>query len=259
MKAFLLAIAVVLGVAPGAQAAMSTDSAGYVTQGKGIHFRQVNAFWKLPAVSCKAPNRSYSAMWIGIGGYGSAATPSTSAAEIGTEADCSYTGREVTSAWFAVLPGKSTSLKLATAPGDVVSGSVALSGHAITFTLQDAGARVVRSVRVKSVDDSTAEWVLGPPSACISATACQALTLANFGSAAFGIAYAKSSTGHSGSISDRTWHSTPVSLVPLGARTVTAAAGAPFLAGAIPSRLGAAGTAFTIAYRKLGIGSDPFA
>jgi hypothetical protein len=84
LKASLLSVVGVLALASGARAATSTDSAGYVTQGKGIHFRQANAFWKVPTLSCKAPNRGYSAMWIGIGGYGSAATPSTGAAELGT-------------------------------------------------------------------------------------------------------------------------------------------------------------------------------
>jgi hypothetical protein len=261
LRAFTLAAVLALAAPFAAQAATSAESAGYVASAKGVHFRLVDAFWKIPKVTCSPPHRSYSAMWVGIGGFGSSASATAMSAEVGTEADCSYTGKEVTSVWYALLPGASTPVHIATAPGDVVSGSISESGGAVTFTLREGGSRAsfVKTVRVRRLDDASAEWLLGPPSACISATACQPLPLANFGSAAFGVAYAKSSSGVIGSISDRAWHAAAVSLIPVGALTSSARPGAPFASGAVPSPLGALGTAFTIGYRKLAISSNPFA
>jgi hypothetical protein len=260
LRAFTLAAALALAAPCAAQAAASPDSAGYVTSGKSVHFRQVSAFWTLPKVTCSPPRRSYSAMWVGIGGYGSyGANAGASSVEAGTEADCSYTGKEVTSVWYAMLPGGSTPVHIATAPGDVISGLIAASGQAVTFTLYAGGSHFVKTIRVRRLDDSSAEWLLGPPSACISATACQPLPLANFGSSAFGVAYAKTSTGAIGSISGRAWHSAAVSLVPAGALASSARPGAPFASGAVPSPLGALGTAFSIGYRRLAISSNPFA
>src|ERR1700690_3866430 len=51
----------------GASASTSTNWSGYVAH--GVHFRRVTALWTQPKVACTPGTPTYSAVWIGLGGY----------------------------------------------------------------------------------------------------------------------------------------------------------------------------------------------
>ncbi len=79
--------AAVLFSAPAALAKTTSSSnwAGYAVHHPGVSFRQVSGTWTQPDASCIAGRSSYSAAWVGIGGY----KPTSPALEqIGTEVDC---------------------------------------------------------------------------------------------------------------------------------------------------------------------------
>jgi hypothetical protein len=251
------AVALVPAPAAIADSAVSPDWAGYVAHGRAKRFSQVSALWKVPTLACKPPARSYSAMWTGLGGYGQNAVAGE---EVGTEADCSYTGKEVTSAWYALLPARSRPVSLRVVPGDVIGGSVQLSGHAVTVTLADltTGLSFTRTVNAAKVDNTSADWILEAPSRCISATACQTLPLANFGMAEFGVAFAQTTSGHLGGIGDARWVATKVTLNPAAPRFSVNHAAATLVGGATPSALGKPDTSFTITYKQIKVGSNPF-
>ena len=81
--------------------------------------------------------------------------------------------------------------------------------------------------------------------------ACQTLPLADFGSTGFSAARATSTSGHTGSIRDRKWTTTKISLTEDGRRFI-GIGGPPGQAAAavtaVPSALAAAGSAFTVTY-----------
>jgi hypothetical protein len=227
---------------------VSSNWAGYAAHRSGVHFRSVSAAWRQPRVSCTAPRQAYSAMWVGIGGYSQSAG---ALEQIGTEVDCSRSGRNVSSAWYELVPSPSVPIRMTVRPGDVMLATVSLgSGRRVTLTLTDATRHKTfrRTIRASAIDDTAAEWILEAPSACTSETSCQALPLANFGTAEFGLATAKT-TGGGGAqpISSGTWDTTQISLAPHGRRFVsydgTVAGG-----GAVASALSGNGSSFTLSY-----------
>jgi Peptidase A4 family len=113
-------------------------------------------------------------------------------------------------------------------------------------------------LHASSVDVSTAEWIIEAPSDCISATVCQTLPLANFGSATFGDAAAVSSTGHAGSISSRAWGATKINLIQGGRRFVSSGVPGSLTGAALTSALAARGTSFTVTYAELPVPGNPF-
>src|SRR3954451_2790503 len=86
-----------------AAAATSTETssnwAGYVTTGGS--FSNVTATWVQPTVTCTPGVVSYSSFWVGLGGYGDG---SQALEQIGTDADCTGSGRPVHSAWWEIVP-----------------------------------------------------------------------------------------------------------------------------------------------------------
>src|SRR6476646_1825620 len=92
-----VALALVLSgaIAPGAFAASTVSSnwGGYVALPAGgaqQGFRSVSGSWRVPRVSCSAGLDTYSAAWVGLGGYRKS---SNALEQIGTDADCSRSGR----------------------------------------------------------------------------------------------------------------------------------------------------------------------
>jgi hypothetical protein len=133
-------------------------------------------------------------------------------------------------------------------PGDRLSASVIVKGHLTKLTLRDLTRRTsfTRSVDVKTIDVSSAEWIVEAPSQCTTSTSCQTLNLANFGTAAFTSAKATNFAGHSGSISDRRWGVTRITLATGQRRFI----GGPSTgAQAAPSNLTAGGSAFSVTYQ----------
>jgi hypothetical protein len=200
--------------------------------------------WTQPNAVCSAGSTTYSAIWVGLGGY---AQSSNALEQIGTEVDCTATGRVSSSAWYELVPASSQPIRMKVKPGDLMSASVTVNGHRVVLSLIDATShKSFRKVLYPSaVDVSSAEWILEAPSDCGSANMCQTLPLANFGSAAFTGTRAQSVSGHLGTISDRGWDATRILLRPTGRRFVGLNG---TLGTATASPLHARGTGFTLTY-----------
>ena len=88
-----------------------------------------------------------------------------------------------------------------------------------------------------------------------ASTNCHTLPLADFGAAGFTAASAVTTTGHRGSITDRQWTATRISLA-AGGRQFVSDPGA-YMATAVPSAPTSDGSAFTVTYRGLGTPAGP--
>lgn len=249
MHARIVSILIVLSglLAPAAAAAdagVSSNWAGYAVHGAG--FRSVSATWRQPGVSCARGHDSYSAYWVGLGGYSGSALE-----QIGTEADCHGDGRAALSAWYEMVPAASVPVPIALSAGDTLSASVRVSGHHATLVLRDLTTHRSFHATVGSryIDVTSAEWIVEAPSDCV--TSCLTLPLANFGSAVFSGARAESLGGHVGAIADPDWSDTAIRLVPGGARLASAHTALHSSGAAAPSSLTADGSSFQVSYSRV--------
>jgi hypothetical protein len=246
-----------LGASPAAAASTTTSSnwAGYAALRPGVRFRSVSATWVVPTLTCTAGRRTYSANWVGLGGW---SRTSQALEQVGTDADCASSGRAAYSAWYELLPDVAHDVRLTVRPGDTIAASVAVVGHVVRMRLvnRSRGTAVVRRVRAAAVDVSSAEWIVEAPALCTgdssSDSACQTLPLANFGTTAFSHARVRTVGGHVGAISDPAWSTTAVSLVADAPRFAGPQAAADSAGGgqATPGALDAAGDAFGVTYRE---------
>ncbi len=227
-----------------ADTAVSSNWSGYAVHRSGVHFKKISARWRQPHASCTNELPTYSATWVGIGGYSSR---SSGLEQIGTELDC-HNGVPVSSAWYEVLPAASTPTHMTVRQGDLMSATVVLSGHEVSFTLKDLTSRHTfsDSMHATTIDNTSAEWIVEAPSACQRAD-CYTLPLANFGNLDFDRATVTSVSGHRGSITNPEWKATKIRLMPNGPRFVYAGGRA---GAAMPSVLSALGNAFSIAYES---------
>jgi hypothetical protein len=249
-----LIFAAALFSAPAASARTTTSSnwAGYSVHRPGVTFRQVSGTWTEPSASCVAGELSYSAVWVGIGGF----RPTSDALEqIGTEVDCNPVGKAVSSAWYELVPAPSKTISLAVHPGDVMHATVAVVGHQVTVELQNLTThRTFHKILYSpSIDVGSAEWIVEAPSECISEFACQSLPLADFGSVTFGSASARSATGAAGSITAPGWCRTRIKLTPDAQRFVIARQTSDIVGSATTSSLRRAGRAFEVTYSSVAI------
>lgn len=237
-----------LAGAPAASAdtTVSSNWAGYAVHRSGVSFSAVTGTWTQPRAVCTAGRPTYSAVWVGLGGYD---LNSQALEQIGTEADCTASGRAVSSAWYELVPSASRAVKLAVNPGDRVRAGVTVTGDEVTVTLSDLTRHrsFIKRLHPAAVDTTSAEWILEAPSVCSSSWSCRTLPLADFGSAGFAAAEATRSTGHRGPITDRRWNATKISLAAAGRQFVSTSSPPP--PGAVPSSLSARGSAFTVTYR----------
>jgi hypothetical protein len=252
-RAISLAL-VAFGALVGAPAALadttqSSNWAGYAVHGAGIKFAKVTGTWTQPQATCSGGRPTYSAVWVGIGGY---SVTSQALEQTGTEADCTAAGQARSSAWYEVVPAPSRTIKRTIVPGDRVRGTVVVEDNDVTMTLDDLTRRISFTKRLHAahVDATSAEWILEAPTACTGAANCRTLPLTDFGSAGFTAASAVTTTGHRGSITDRMWSTTRINLAATGRQFV--ADPAAYVATAVPSPLSAEGSAFTVTYRGLG-------
>lgn len=240
-----------------AQAAdASSNWAGYVaapSAALGSRFSGVSGSWTEPAATCTPGHESYSAVWVGLGG---SREGSRLLEQVGTDADCTGSGRAIYSSWFELLPAEAVGLRLAVHPGDRISASVAVRRHHATLRLRNlsTGRYFTVTKHLAKVDVSSAEWIVEAPSVCTGrAGACRTQTLTNFGEVAFSAA-AASARGHAGSIADPSWSTTALELrqgsLQAGHRS-TAAVGVPpnSLILAAPSPAGAGG-AFAVRWQE---------
>jgi Peptidase A4 family len=213
----LLAWAAILAgaLAPSAGAAtlLSDNWAGYVALAHasvGSRFSSVSGSWRQPVASCTAGRESFSAVWVGLGGYRESRG---SLEQLGTNADCTRAGHAVYTAWLELLPSAPVEIRLRVHPGERISASVTVRGSSVTLRLRNltTGARYSTTRRYSNPDVSSAEWILEAPSTCASAGDCTTLALADVGTTSFASATA-TAHGHTGTILDAGWSAAALEL-----------------------------------------------
>lgn len=233
-----------------ADSASSTNWAGYAVHRPGVLFRTVHASWREPNAVCSPGQQGYSAYWVGLGGYSQS---SKSLEQVGTEVDCRPSGGVKSYAWYENVPSRSFNIPLTVRPGDLVQARVTVKGHLVSILLVDATRhrRFTKTVRARTIDVSSAEWIVEAPSACTSSNSCRTLPLADFGSAAFSSAGVVSARARRGPIADRHWTATSITLNPTGREFVGFHGFGPSGGAATPSALSAAGNSFNVTYSPL--------
>lgn len=269
--AVLGAAGAVLALAPPPAAAatpsVSSNWAGYAVTGAKATpaaFTAVSGSWVVPSATCTAGSPTFSAAWVGLGGFADAAR---ALEQIGTETDCTASGATRSSVWYELLPAPVRHVALAVGAGDTISASVQVSGTAVSLELRNLtrGTAFSKRLRMAAPDLSSAEWILEAPSGCGRYGGCRPLPLANFGTVSFSSASATAG-GHTGSISDPAWSPASVRLASAGRggfdpgsrwwrHRELPRSPSP---GAIPSALSADGTSFSISWQS-GAGSVPAA
>lgn len=198
-------------VASAGATTVSGNWAGYVAvPHAGTRFSSVSGTWRQPAASCVAGRESFSAVWVGLGGYGES---SASLEQVGTDANCTAGGRATYAAWLELLPADPAQLKLKVSPGDMIAASVTTRGTRVTLRMRDltTGARYGSTRHYANPDSSTAEWIVEAPSTCTSPSVCTTLPLADFASVPFASATA-TARGHTGTLLDPGWSASALEL-----------------------------------------------
>lgn len=232
-----------------AVASTSTNWSGYVAH--GAHFRRVTALWTQPNLTCTPGAESFSAVWVGLGGYN---LNSKALEQIGTEADCNATGRQVSSAWYELVPAPSRGTRLIVDPGDVMAGRVTVVGDRVTLKLTDRTRHrsFTKTVIDRTLDLSSADWIVEAPSECGgNGTQCEPLALADFGSETFARAQAQTKSGKTGSISGTHWRTAVITLSPTAAERRFAGNDGGNEGESLPSPLTHAGTSFSLTYAPI--------
>lgn len=250
------------------QEGASENWAGYVVNtNDDSGFSAASGQWKQAAVACTANSEpSYSAYWVGLGGGGQ---ESSALEQIGTQADCSASGKTTYYAWYELVPSAPVKLSLAINPGDSIWARTAVDGDKVSLLITDQTTHQSWSKTLTMTsatpDTSTAEWVAEAPSECASGAMsdCTPLPLANFGTATFKDAHT-TSAGHIGSISDSNWTSEAIELEPSSSSLFGGGPGGYFQGGygnysayssyttssggAAPTSLSDGGTEFSVKY-----------
>ena len=259
LAAAAFGLAALLAGAPAALANEQDSSnwSGYAVHRSGVRFTTVSGSWTQPSATCTRGHRTYSAFWVGLGGY---SLRSNSLEQIGTEVDCSASGAIRSSAWYELVPAASRTIRLRVRPGDAMTAKVNVTGHQVYVAVDDltSGRSFHKTLRAGTLDISSAEWIAEAPAECIGENDCQTLPLADFGSAGFNVARARSTTGRVGSISDRGWDWTRLRLLPGGKRFVEAPQGGITAGESTPSLLSANGAEFTVSYSQVSVMAPPF-
>ncbi|HEY1509493.1 MAG TPA: G1 family glutamic endopeptidase [Solirubrobacteraceae bacterium] len=242
-----LAAAAFATAAPAALADSTTSSnwAGYAVHRPGVSFRTVSGTWRQPTAKCTPGIPTYSAFWVGLGGY-SFNAPALE--QTGTEVDCSLSGKVVSTAWYELVPAASTPVRLRVNPGDLMRASVTVLGTKVTIRLDDLTRHrgFHKTLDAQVVDISSAEWIAEAPSQCVSLNSCTTLPLADFASASFDSATAQSIAGHTGGIVDPQWRWTKITLTPGGRRFAAYQGSGPAAGAATPTSLLGDGRSFAV-------------
>jgi hypothetical protein len=255
--ALIAAIVAVTAPAALADATNSSNWAGYAVHKPGVSFRTVTGTWRQPNAKCTPGVQTYSAFWVGLGGF-SLSAPALE--QTGTEVDCSISGKVVSTAWYELVPAASVPIKLTVRPGDLMRASVTVTGRQVAISLDDVTRHsgFKKTLNADVIDVSSAEWIAEAPSQCVGIDSCQTLPLADFAPTKFDSATARSSTGHFGSISDRTWGWTKIRLTPGGRRFATYKGNGPASGAASPSSLLPGGRAFSVSWALASTQGNPF-
>ncbi len=234
-------------------ASRSSNWSGYVvtasdTAAAPATFTDVTGVWTQPEVSCRVGSSAASGFWVGLGGF---SEDSTALEQIGTSSDCRTSGRPTYYAWFEIIPSPPVLLSLKIFPHDKILGAVAVLNGQLLLELKDItrGRTVTKTVDVASPDLTSAELIAEAPSMCSTVDECQTVPLARFGRVTFSRA-AVTGDGHTGTLDDPAWLTTPIVLVPDNSALATGNN----QAGASPSALTADGRGFTVTW---GISAAP--
>jgi peptidase A4-like protein len=250
MRTYAIALAflgalLVLPAGAGAATDVSSNWAGYAVSKKSVRFQRVSGQWTVPTGTCAPGERSDSVEWVGLGGLSS---KSRALEQTGTQVRCNGNGAPAYSAWFELVPAGSHRLRVTVRPGESIAASVTVNGHDVRISLRNltTGSGEAFTRRMPTTpDSSSAEWILEAPLLC--GTGCFIEQLSDFGSVQFTHASAKSVRGHTGSISDPHWHATRIELDTRGNSRVMSQSNA----GALPSSLTSAGSAFSVSYGQV--------
>ena len=215
-----IAIAISAAVAANATATqlpgqVSTNWAGYAaitgasTRAFAKHFTTASGSWVQPSATCIPGQPSFSAFWVGLGGYRQS---SQSLEQVGTEADCSAAGVISYYAWYEYVPdGPHTIRAIPVSPGDAITATVHVRGEHATVSVTDTttGATFAHTKSMRSPRPAVgaAEWIAEAPSNCNRGN-CMPLTLTDFGSVSFTNATATAvgvNGAHTGVIDDPAW------------------------------------------------------
>ena len=232
------------GLEAGVGTTTSTNWAGYTITNRKP-FTSATGRWVQPAVTCADLSSTYSAFWVGLGGF---SNRSFAVEQTGTLANCS-SGSPRYSAWYELYPAAPVTLKLAVKPGDLLSATVSVNQKTVLIRLKNVttGRLINKKLRMSRPDTGSAEWVAEAPSGCDSAGNCRILPLANFGTVAFSHSTANV-RGHRGRISDPVWSATTIELHgDLNDPTSPSQAGA----NAIPGAIGPDGGSFAVTWQQL--------
>jgi hypothetical protein len=221
LAGMLAGVVLALAAAPAGASTLSSNWAGWValpTSSSHASFNSVSGTWQVPKLACSAGQSTYSAAWVGLGGYRQS---SNALEQVGVDADCSRSGQPHYDSWFELIPAAPVSVPVSVHAGDQMAGSVTVHGTHVTLRLRNltTGARYSTTRRTSQIDVSSAEWILEAPSSC-TAAGCQTLPLANFGGVSFAAATATSGS-HTGPVEDSRWSAAQIELRQ-GARPGTA-------------------------------------
>jgi hypothetical protein len=194
----------------------STNWAGYAavtgssTRAYAKRFSYVSGTWTEPTATCTAQAPTFSAFWVGLGGY---KETSKALEQVGSEADCTASGQVSYYVWYEYFPAPPHTIhKIAVSPGDQIAAAVRVKGDRAVLTLTDLTTGVsfkhTKKMRSPKPDVSAAEWIAEAPSAACNQNRCAPLTLTDFGSLTFTSATATSvgiDGRHTGAIDDPAW------------------------------------------------------
>ncbi len=219
----------------------STNWSGYDVT--GATFSAVAGSWTVPTVTCASGATTYASEWVGIDG-----AVSDTVEQDGTETDC-INGSPSYDAWYemygdsSVNDGYEVALSTSSypvAPGDVMDGSISLSGSTWTLSIADTtkGWSYAKTVAnyAPAPAQSSAEWILERPTVCANYTCSQsALATLTTTSAVTFTSAAATASGTSAPVSNYT--DTAIAMVTGGSSSTTLAT---------PGALSSGGGTFTV-------------
>ncbi len=227
----------------------SANWAGYAITTRAP-LRSASGWWVAPAAVCHRPFTTYSAFWVGLGGFKKG---STALEQIGSETDCTATGRTDTYAWAELVPAAPIKLKLTVRPRDLIAARVSVDDRRVTLHIQNltTDRSFTKTVSMRQPDTSSAEWIAEAPSECVSATQCQPLPLTDFGTVRFTRTVASTASGQVGTISDSHFTTTELTLSASGPMIGPQPADFTGASGeATPDGLSHHGSSFTVTFKQ---------
>ncbi len=211
-----------------------------------ISFTSVTGTWVQPKADCSDGRVAYSSVWVGLGGF----DPTSNALEqIGTDADCTSSGKARYLAWYEIVPAPSVPINLKVRPGDTITTSVNVSGTSVLVQIKNRTTRksFTKRLDVPTPDLTSAEWIVEAPSGCTAGGQCRVLPLANFGSVSFTRA-ATIGNALPGTISNPAWTASAIELIE--ASSATSLSTLTSSSGAIPGDLTPDGRGFVVSWAQ---------